>query len=192
MRDAKWMEELIKSQSATSTNNTALALKYLVLAEMNRDMAALKKAKELLNTSYMQDPVLANAVGYVSLELDHDISRAETLIEFALTRDPLNAAYLDSLAWAKFKKKEYDQALEYIHQAFRCVTSQIGGAAMAQHAGDIYQALGKYRNAQKYYKLALELYEVLGEEGTVLFPVLTFPYVFSIINYQLSITLRGV
>ena len=60
---------------------------------------------------------------------------------------------------AKFKKKEYDQALEYIHQAFRCMTAQIGGAAMAEHAGDIYQALGKQRNAQKYYQLALDLYE---------------------------------
>ena len=159
MRDAQRVEELIKSQSSSSKDNASLALKYLALAEMNKDMAALKKAKELLNTSYMQNPVFANAVGYVSLVLDHDISHAETLIEFALTRDPFNAAYLDSLAWAKFKKKEYDQALKYIQQAFRCVTSQVGGAAMAEHAGDIYQALGKHRNAQKYYKLALELYE---------------------------------
>ena len=159
MRDAKWMKELIKSQPVSAKDNTALALKYLALAEMSRDMAALKKAKELLNTAYMQDPVLANGVGYVSLVLDHDISSAETLIEFALTRDPFNAAYLDSLAWAKFKKKEYGQALEYIRQAFRCVTSKVGGAAMAEHAGDIYHALGKYRNAQKYYQLALDLYE---------------------------------
>ena len=98
-------------------------------------------------------------MGYVSAVVGKDLQTAEMLLEFALAKEPRNAAYLDSMAWVKYKRRDYKQALEYIRQAMGFLDNSVGLSVISEHAGDIYQALGDKVTAQKYYKTALEAYK---------------------------------
>ena len=160
MRDIPEMRKTLPAlETAHQKNKHIPAINYLGLAEIARDPAALAHAEKLLGTGFLQSPGLANAVGYVSAVLGKNLSRAEMLLEFALSKEPYNPAYLDSMAWLKYKLGDYNQALEYMKKVFRCMDYQTGGAVVSEHAGDIYQALGDKETAQKYYRMALEFYQ---------------------------------
>ena len=160
MRDIPEMKKILQEMEKVHGKNKHIpALSYLSLAEIAKDPAALAKAEKLLGSSYLQSPGLANAVAYVSVVLGKNLSRAEMLLEYALSKEPYNAAYLDSMAWLKYKKGDYKQALEYMKKAFRCIDYRVGGAVISEHAGDIYLALGDRKTAQKYYLMALDFYQ---------------------------------
>ena len=160
MQNIPEMKKILSDmESAYGKNKHIPALNYLALAETAKDISALEKAEKLLESSYLQSPGLANAVGYVSAVLGKNLSRAEMLLEFALSKEPYNAAYLDSMAWLKYKKGDLKQALEYMKKAFSCIDHQVGGAVVSEHAGDIYLALGDKKTAQKYYQMALNFYQ---------------------------------
>ena len=103
--------------------------------------------------------MIANAVAYVSAVLDVELKKAEELMTFVLSREPRNAAYLDSMAWVKFKQKDYPAAEKYIRKGFRCLDHGVSGAVMAEHAGDIYLALKQPLKALAYYQLALQVFQ---------------------------------
>ena len=159
MNDIPGMKKILQTlEKAPQKNRAFLALGYLNLAEAAADVSAFEKAKTLLGTDYLQNPVLANAVGYVSAVVGKDLQTAEMLLEFALAKEPRNAAYLDSMAWVKYKRRDYKQALEYIRLAMGFLDNSVGISVISEHAGDIYQASGDKVTAQKYYKMALEAY----------------------------------
>ena len=160
MNDIPGMKKILQTlERAPQKNRAFLALGYLNLAEAAADVSAFEKAKKLLGAGYLQNPTLANAVGYVSAVVGKDLQTAEMLLEFALAKEPRNAAYLDSMAWIKYKRRDYKQALEYIRQAMGFLDNSVGLSVISEHAGDIYLALGDKVTAQKYYKTALEAYK---------------------------------
>lgn len=160
MRDIPEMKKILSAMEVAHGKNKHIpALGYLSLAEIAKDPSALAKAEKMLGQSYLQSPGLANAVAYVSVVLGKNLSRAEMLLEYALSKEPYNAAYLDSMAWLKYKKGDYKTALEYMKKVFRCIDYRTGGAVVSEHAGDIYLALGDKKTAQKYYQMALDFYQ---------------------------------
>lgn len=160
MNDLSGMKKILQQLERTpQKNRSVLTLGYLNLAEAAADGSALDKAKELLGGEYLQNPSLANAVGYVSAVAGKDLQTAEMLLEFALAKEPRNAAYLDSMAWIKYKRRDYRQALEFIRKAMIFWDNSAGISVISEHAGDIYLALGDKAAAQKYYKMALEDYK---------------------------------
>ena len=111
---------------------------------------------ELLN-----NPILANGVGYISTILNYNLDEAERLIERALIKGPYNAAYLDSMAYVKYKKGNYDTAAKYMTKALQLVDLNTGCGVLFEHAGDIEQARNNFKSALKFYEKALKY----GEES---------------------------
>ncbi|MEI6425175.1 MAG: tetratricopeptide repeat protein, partial [Lentisphaerota bacterium] len=99
----------------------------------------------------------ANFLGYVLAVKNKNLDYAEKLIRMALEKEDTNPAYLDSMAWIFFQKKDYESAKIYIEKSLK---SGAGApdAVIADHAGDIYNALGEKDNALKYWKIASETY----------------------------------
>ncbi|MBR7104656.1 MAG: hypothetical protein IKC65_06915 [Lentisphaeria bacterium] len=137
----------------------AAALERLSLAELSLNKADFFKAEKVLAPRVRQNMMIANAVAYVSAVLDVELKKAEELMTFVLSREPRNAAYLDSMAWVKFKQKDYPAAEKYIRKGFRCLDHGVSGAVMAEHAGDIYLALKQPLKALAYYQLALQVFQ---------------------------------
>ena len=121
--------------------------------EFKKSEAALKK----LLKDHPDDPMLNNFLGYLWAEKGVNLDEARKLVERALEKDSENAAYVDSMAWVLYKKKQYEDAVDRISKALK-LEGEIPDAVIAEHAGDIYQALGDKKNALKYWKMALEIY----------------------------------
>ena len=172
-RDAGKMRKVIaKMQTQAKRDPASLAMAWLSLAELTGDREALSTGLALISgPRFAADPILANAAGYVAAALGVDLEHAETRIKFALSRRPDNPAYLDSMAWVKFKRGAFAEAAEYMDRAIARTTSDLGGAVIADHAGDIDLALGKKERALRRFKIALELYQKSRIENADLDPV---------------------
>ena len=172
-RDAGKMRACIDRMCVVMKRDPAvIAMAYLSLAELHGDKAAFRAGEALISGGReAQDPALANAAGYVAAVLGIDLDRAEARIRFALSREPESPAYLDSMAWLKYRRGAYAEAAEYMDRAIARVTVAIGGAVIAEHAGDIDLALGKKDRALRRFETALALYEKNPVENADLDPV---------------------
>lgn len=63
------------------------------------------------------DPEIANFIGYTLADNNSDLERALELIEQALSVEPENPAYLDSLGWVYYRMGRFDDALELLKRA---------------------------------------------------------------------------
>lgn len=106
---------------------------------------------------FPDDPETANFLGYVLAVKNKELDYAEKLIRFAIDKEKGNPAYLDSLAWLFFMKKDYNTAKTYMEKALN-LDGVSPDAVIADHAGDIYNALGEKETALKYWKIASETY----------------------------------
>ena len=113
------------------------------------------------------DPENATAMnyqGYMLIDYGLDVNRGMQLVEKALHYEPKNPAFLDSLGWGYFKKKDYKKALEYLQQAVRGLADD---PTLLEHLGDVQQALGKTHEARDYYEKALTLTRDPAERNRV-------------------------
>ena len=125
----------------------------LSISEKLEDPAIFRMADKIL-TPHLNHPALANAVGYISAVLGQDLPRARKLLTFALSKEPENIAYIDSMAWIAFKEKRYAEAEKLITKALARINPREGIATIFEHAGDIAAAQGK--SPRRYYELALK------------------------------------
>jgi len=101
-------------------------------------------------------PADFNNFFYTGLELGvYDGKLTPELLE-QLEEQPRSAETLDTFAWALFRAGAYARAEEVIQLALRY--ANMGNVAVIlEHAGDIASALGKWSEAERYYRFALEL-----------------------------------
>lgn len=103
---------------------------------------------------FPNDALMLNYIGYMWLDSDKNIPEAVTYIQKAAELAPDEPHIMDSLAWAYYKQGEYQKALEYAEKS----ADLLPYSSMVQaHLGDIYQALGRTREAGYQYHKALEL-----------------------------------
>ncbi|MDX2198239.1 MAG: hypothetical protein SF069_04610 [Phycisphaerae bacterium] len=83
---------------------------------------------------------LHNDLGYTWLVLGKNVDRAFDLVRGAAGVNPVNTAYLDSLAWGHYVCGEFGEALELLRRA----TSLLSGkdAVMLEHRGDAAYRMG--------------------------------------------------
>lgn len=121
--------------------------------EQNRVQQAIQRMEHIID----QDPDHAQALnflGYTLVEQNTNLDRAQILIQRALSLDPENGYYLDSLAWYQYTVNHLEQAWETIQSAVALVTDD---AIIWEHYADIARALDKKKAAGKGYRRALEL-----------------------------------
>jgi len=129
----------------------------LTAAERCSDLKALALARRLIGKKNENDPVFANAIGYIGVMIGGDPAEASRLVEIALDDDPENAAYLDSLACVRLKQGKLDEAEKLIRHALRRADLGSGVAVLIEHAADIAAARGDRAGALAGYRGALAL-----------------------------------
>jgi tetratricopeptide (TPR) repeat protein len=147
-----------------------------VLSGVYVDLKQIDKAAGHLQTLLKKkpdDPTYNNDLGYIWADHDMNLDEAEKLIRKAIDEerklreklknegkllpeeDKDNAAYLDSLGWVLFKKKDYKEAEKYLKKA---VDDPEGmHIEIMDHLGDVYLALKQKDQAVAVWKKALEL-----------------------------------
>jgi Flp pilus assembly protein TadD len=144
---------------------------YIDLNQVDKATAQLR----MLLTHKPNDPTYNNDLGYIWADHDMKLNEAEAMIRKALDEDRKrrkedkpaktrpgaaaadqdNAAYLDSLGWVLYKKKNYKEALKYLQQAVQYKEGQ--HIEIMDHLADAHLALGQKAEAITVWNKALTL-----------------------------------
>ncbi len=127
----------------------------LMLAKIYYDQNNAQKMFEILEQAILnnsKDPFALNFLGYELIDRDINAPRGLQLVSRANLLLPDDAHIMDSVAWGYYKLKEYNKALEYSEKANK---KEKSNAVILIHLGDIYQALGRGREAKAQYRKAL-------------------------------------
>jgi tetratricopeptide (TPR) repeat protein len=122
---------------------------YERAGEMARAEAAFR---DVLTLDPNHAPAL-NYLGYMLAERGVRLDEALTLIERALSVDPDNGAYLDSLGWTYYQMKQFDRAKVHLARAAEQLPSN---SVVQDHLGDVLAALGRREEAIVAWQRALE------------------------------------
>ncbi len=100
-----------------------------------------------------QSAVTLNYLGYMNADRGVQLEESLNYIKTAVSLDPTNGAYLDSLGWVYFKLGKYDLAEENLNKA----SFRMGSDPTVQdHLGDLFQKTGRLRLAAAHWERAVE------------------------------------
>jgi tetratricopeptide (TPR) repeat protein len=144
-----------------------------VLSSVYVDLKQIDRATEHLQALLAKKPDhpgYNNDLGYIWADNDRNLDEAEKLIRKALELDRKrrqanpklkpdddrdNGAYLDSLGWVLFKKKQYKEAKDILLKAIEDKNAQ--HIEIYDHLGDVHLMLGERELAMKVWQRGLEL-----------------------------------
>jgi len=115
-----------------------------------------REAERILHAAHKRHPdhaALANGLGYTWADAGRHLSEAERLIAFAVDADPDNDAYLDSLAWLRYKQGRFDDALSPIESAVKI--NKRRDAILLDHYGDVLFRLHRLNDARRVWEEAV-------------------------------------
>ncbi|MBK7514003.1 MAG: tetratricopeptide repeat protein [Chloracidobacterium sp.] len=108
-----------------------------------------KAAEEILRELLRQtpgNPMALNNLGYFLVERNERLDEAVVLIRGALSIDPTNGSYLDSLGWALFHSGKIDAAESELRKAIRYDDTSV---TAFEHLGDVLAKKGDLAEARK-------------------------------------------
>ncbi|HUT85865.1 MAG TPA: tetratricopeptide repeat protein, partial [Elusimicrobiales bacterium] len=127
---------------------------YAVFAEKMGKVEEAENALLILLEKNPEDDRILNFLGYMLAERGIKLEKAYDYVKKALEIAPDNGAYLDSLAWVHYQKRELQKSKELIERALRTEKSD---AAVWYHAGVIYSALKQMQKAWYALKVSVLL-----------------------------------
>ncbi len=117
--------------------------------------------KKILATN-PQSAATLNYLGYMNADRDVRLEESLNYIKTAVSLDPTNGAYLDSLGWAYFKLGKYDLAEENLNKASLRMASD---PTVQDHLGDLYQKTGRLKLAAAHWERAVQEWnKTIGSE----------------------------
>jgi tetratricopeptide (TPR) repeat protein len=115
--------------------------------------------REALRIEPDSAPIL-NYLGYMNADRNVKVEEALRFIEKAVTLDPENNAYLDSLGWAQYKLGRVEEAERNVRKS---LLKQANNAVVLDHLGDILKAQGRLAEALEFWQKALRGEDEEGE-----------------------------
>ncbi len=144
--------------AATGDTNRLTHSFYFQFGSASERAGRITEAVGLFEKALKMSPDFAEALnylGYMWAERGTNLDRARKMIERAVSLQPTNAAYLDSLAWVLFKQGDARAALGQMEKAMRFNTDP--DATLFDHLGDIHAALKQADKAREFWRKALDL-----------------------------------
>lgn len=147
-----WLE----SASFAPANRNFRSVIQSTLADVQSDLDRWDEARRSYERALRLDPENHNAMNnyayYLSTrgeELDYALELAEQAVSF----QPENAAYLDTIGWVYYQRGDYSDAKTFIQ---RSVDTGDAGPEVYEHLGDVFKALGDMEEAINWWNKALE------------------------------------
>ena len=113
---------------------------------------ALERMREAIQLN-PQNASALNYLGYSLAEDRGDLEEAERLIQRALSLDPNDGFYVDSLGWVYFQRGEYMKAVEQLERAVELTGDD---PTINEHLADAYREIGRESEALRLYREALQ------------------------------------
>jgi pentatricopeptide repeat protein len=170
------IERLGKSKLKEEERDRYVELCRYILSGVYTDLGQIDKATAELQRLLKAHPASStynNDLGYVWADNNKNLDEAEKMIRKALDLDKAerkklkdqgllegdedkeNAAYLDSLGWVLFKKKDYPEAKKYLLEASK--SDEGKHVEIYDHLAEVHKAMGEKAEAVAVWKKALQL-----------------------------------
>lgn len=94
-----------------------------------------------------------NYLAYMWAELGTNLTKAQKYVQRALSKDPENPAYIDTLGWIYYMRGDYSNALREIQRAYDRLPRD---PTITEHLGDVHARLDNKKEALKYWIKALK------------------------------------
>jgi len=153
------LEALTKAEQLSTKPDDKAAVEYLIgdLYQHQKmfDQAEAEFRKVLAATSPTdpQSAATLNYLGYMNADRGVRLEESLNYIKQALSFEPTNGAYLDSLGWAYFKLGKYEQAEENLTKAESHMSKD---PTVQEHLGDLYQKTGRLKLAAAHWDRAVQ------------------------------------
>ena len=125
-----------------------------ILAERRNDISQMEQLFRQVLQLDPENHFAMNYLAYTWAERGINLQEALTLITKALTLDPDNSAYLDTLGWVHYQLGEFPKAYEYISKALETGPPH---EEILENLGDAADALGRTEEALNYWRESLRL-----------------------------------
>lgn len=109
---------------------------YDRLKQYDKSEADFRKALVLSK----DDPSVLNYLGYSMIDRGVHLDEAIAMVKKAVSLKPNDGFITDSLGWAYYTLRDYEQAVTYCERAVDLVPSD---AIIAEHLGDVYWKVGR-------------------------------------------------
>jgi tetratricopeptide (TPR) repeat protein len=161
-RAKRWSnaEEALNKAEQLSTKVDDKAYIWFLLGDVFQRQKMFDRAEEefkkVLSSTSPADPQSAatlNYLGYMNADRGVKLDESLNYVKQALTFEPNNGAYLDSLGWVYFKLGKYDLAEENLNKAAVHMGSD---PTVQEHLGDLYQKTGRLKMAAVHWERAVE------------------------------------
>jgi tetratricopeptide (TPR) repeat protein len=153
------LEALAKAEQLSTKPDEKAAVSFLRGDRYQREKmfdqaeAEFKKVLAATSPTDPQSAATLNYLGYMNADRGVKLEESLNFIKQAISFDPNNGAYLDSLGWAYFKLGKYDQAEENLTKA----ESHMGtDPTVQEHLGDLYQKTGRLKLAAAHWERAVQ------------------------------------
>ena len=130
-------------------------LLFLYASSLDK-MGDWNKAKQLLIKILKKDPEETYTLNYFAYSLalrNEELDLAHNHIKKALSLDPKNGFFLDTLGWVEFKRKNYMSSVFYLEKSIMILPRS---SEVMDHLGDCYLMLGRTKEAVYEWKKALK------------------------------------
>jgi tetratricopeptide (TPR) repeat protein len=147
------LEKTVRTRNAGDTQelliqaNTTLALAYDAMGLPVKSRRAYEKVLEI-------DPhnsMAMNNLAYLLAERNILLRKALKLASDAVTLEPDNGVYLDTLGWVHFRLGQFEKARELIEKA---LAAGLDEREVYLHLGKVYEKLGNTVKAGEYFRKA--------------------------------------
>lgn len=128
-----------------------LYARSIIYGIQNNPIAAEKDLRAILSL----DPNNANALNALGFTLSNQPSRikeAEPLLQQAMSINPDNPAFMDSMGWFLYKMGRNQEAITMLNQAYKLSADN----EVAAHLGEVLWATGNKEAAKQVFMQALE------------------------------------
>ncbi|MBP8081956.1 MAG: hypothetical protein KAZ87_02010 [Spirochaetes bacterium] len=123
--------------------------------KLSKTADAAREMEEALKYD-KENPGYLNFLGYIYVDSNINLEKAGEMIQSALSKEPNNGAFLDSIGWLHYKKDNYSEAYKYLYRGMQnLAAAKTEDPVVYDHLGDVSLKLGKKEKAVEYWKKAL-------------------------------------
>lgn len=145
---------VLRDAQRTKPDDVDLQFELGSAYERSGDKAGAEKLFLQLLEKHPEHTGTLNYLGYMWAESGTNLDRAADMLNRAVTQEPHNGAYIDSLGWVYFRQGKLDLAEKYLTDATHLLPRD---PTVHEHLGDVLAKRGETVRALSLYRAALTL-----------------------------------
>jgi tetratricopeptide (TPR) repeat protein len=160
----KYGNNFDSAEARAVVHDTRLILSNIAVLQ-NKLPEAEEWIEQVLD-EFPDDVGALNDLGYLWADQNERLARSHRMIRLAVTAEPENAAYRDSLGWVLYRLGRHEEAVVEQKKAIELSKSKDkeSDGIMYDHLGDIHAALGQKAEASAAWREAAAAFEKAGEK----------------------------